>query len=207
MASTLNGIGTAYLGVSRPDDEGWRSATLCFVVFGLPILPLRRHVIRPTSYSDSDSISLEVAETGWPRLLDVLAVFFVRWCVHLPIAIAPGACLIYLFAVGAAGDGSFVGEYAGFLGLGALVWLAVYFIIVGEREARRFDQESFGWGFFCFYLIFVIGILAFAAISASRDGDHTRTGKVEVMEAVPEEFGEEPREEFGEEAGVSDLVE
>ena len=193
MAYTLNCVGTSYFGVSDPDPEGWRSGTLCFGVFGLPILPLRRHVIRPRWHYDPphlfEDTDLEVAETGSPRLFDVLGVFFVRWCILLPVAIGPLAYWIFKATSGEMKEHWFLREYGLLLAFAAIAWMLVCTMIVAEIEGKRLrgrpEDKSFGLGFWIYLIIVVVVLLVLGAI-CSRSGDHEGKAKKVPAAEVPD---------------------
>ena len=96
MPRSVNGIGTAYRSVGEPDEEGWRDATVWLIFLDLPLLPLKRDVLRPsgspTVRMDGETLHFEILESGLPRFVEVLQVYFINW-----VILVPGIVLLFGF--------------------------------------------------------------------------------------------------------------
>ena len=140
MARTLNGTGTTYLGAGKPYPDGWRSATLWFVVFGMPILPLRRVILRPvgeTSEFTGETLHFEFLSSGWVWPLEVLATYAVYWGLVLPAALGPIVGMIIVAASHRELVKDLPKGIAYTLIFGSLIWLVVLIFIVGAKTKGK----------------------------------------------------------------------
>ena len=140
MAYTLNGFGTTYLGIGEPEEEGWRTATLWFVIAGLPLIPLKYRLIRPTlqktEFGDTTT-EMEIADSGFPRIGQVLKTYLLYWCFHLPLAVGPPiGTLIWTLN---AEKGTFGDEYGIYILIGTVLWVGIYAGIVGSTGDDRME--------------------------------------------------------------------
>jgi hypothetical protein len=92
---TVNGIGTFYYGSDARRGDGSQVATLFFVLFFLPIVPIRTRRIRKTAISGA-RMKVEELESLPLRWRQVLLTYVKCW-VLMPIAIlAPYIVLVLL---------------------------------------------------------------------------------------------------------------
>ena len=93
MMSTWNGIGTKYMGLVPAEEPGAHYATKWFVLFDLPIFPLRREKVIFGEIR-GDSQTNQILEKVPLSLASVFRTWFLSWFVVVPLLFGPMALLV-----------------------------------------------------------------------------------------------------------------
>ncbi|MFE1754458.1 hypothetical protein [Streptomyces anandii] len=138
--STWNGIGTKYLGFGDRNRDGSHHATEWFVLFDLPVVPLRRHrltvgasVYVPSGNGGRTITRYTVHEETPLRGGEIARTYLVWWLVGPLIAVGPAALL--LWSVSDKQDGGF-GFWAFVLAV-SVAWVVGAATVMSAVNRRR----------------------------------------------------------------------
>lgn len=120
MTTTVNGIGTRFYGISIPDERGESTATLWFTIAYLPILPIKRYIIK-RAITKASIFRYTIIQKTPLKIKEIFIVYFLGWIVTPIFLLWPLPFIIKEVAMK-------IG-YTNNNGDGTLYNLAIYFFI------------------------------------------------------------------------------